>query len=417
MIKFATPPDMRVPPRSTESRGVVLVIAATAAAPVVLAGAGPLIVRFVAGVFVLIVLPVLLVNAKINWPQSTRLLESLLYSLALVVLGLLVGGLAINQALPLLGIARPLDRVPVAVTLLITLAGLGLWRPRRWRWHDGLSAESRIGPPAAAGWRDHLVVLCGLILAVGSRVGATRLNNGASGAVTTEILILAGLVIVMVFSWRRILPESTIVVTIYLLSLSLLFMTSLRGWFVTGHDVQVEFQMFELASEQGIWNVGSLRSPYNACLSVTILPTIIERTTGMADLYIFKTVFQLLYALCPVVIYLIARRFAGRSVAILAAIYFVAFPTYFSDMPFLNRQEVAFFFLGVALLLSTNEAVSIRTRKIGFVVFGVGVILSHYSTTDVLLGVLILSWIVTGSAQLPARAVRQRKRSALLSTR
>ena len=409
MIKFATPPDMRVLPRSNESRGVILVIAATAAAPVVLAGAGPLILRFVAGVFVLIVLPVLLVNAKINWPQSTRLLESLLYSLALVVLGLLVGGLAINQALPFLGIARPLDRVPVVVTLLIALAGLGLWRPRRWRWHDGLSAESRIGPPAAAGWRDHLVVLCGLILAVGSRVGATRLNNGASGAVTTAILILAGIVIVMIFSWRRILPESTIVVTIYLLSLSLLFMTSLRGWFVTGHDVQVEFQMFELASEQGIWNVGSLRSAYNACLSVTMLPTIIERTMGIADLYIFKTVFQLLYALCPVLIYLIARRFAARSVAILAAIYFVAFPTYFSDMPFLNRQEVAFFFLGVALLLSTNEAVSIRTRKIGFVVFGVGVILSHYSTTDVLLGVLILSWIVTGAARILRKLIRTRE--------
>ena len=70
--------------------------------------------------------------------------------------------------------------------------------------------------------------------------------------------------------------------TIYLLSLSLLLMTSLRGWFVTGHDIQREFRVFELASGQGVWNIESFPDAYNACLSVTILPTIIERTTGIS---------------------------------------------------------------------------------------------------------------------------------------
>jgi uncharacterized membrane protein len=423
MINVTTSRMMRVPPRSTEGRGgLVLVAAAAAAAAPVLTGAGPLILRFAAGLFLLIVLPVLLVNAKINWPRRTRLLESLLYSLALVVLGLMVGGLIINSALPLLGVARPLDRVPVVVTLLIALAGLGVWRPGRWRLYKGLSAESRTAASVGAGWRDQLALLCALILVVGSIVGPIRLNNGASGTVVTATLFLAAVVIVMVFSWRRILRESTIVVTIYLLSLSLLLMTSLRGWFVTGHDIQREFRVFELASDQGVWNVGSFREAYNACLSITILPTVIGRTTGIPDIYVFQTVFQLLYALCPVLIYLLARRFASRSVAILAAVYFVAFPTYFTDMPFLNRQEVAFFFMGVALLLITNQAVPIRTRKVGFVVFGIGVILSHYSTTYVLLGVLMLGWIVTGAttvvckliATSPGRHTRLRQRRACM---
>jgi uncharacterized membrane protein len=321
----------------------------------------------------------------------------------------MVGGLVINQALWVLGIARPLDRVPVVVTLLIALAGLGLWRPERWRWHDGLSADSRMATPTAGGWRDQLVLLCGLILVVGSVAGPIRLNNGASGAVTTAMLILAAIVIVMVFSWRQILHESTVAVTIYLLSLSLLLMTSLRGWVVTGHDVQREFRMFEMAAGQGVWSVESFRSAYNACLSVTILPTIIERTTGIPDIYIFKIAFQLLYALCPVLIYLMARRFASRSVAFLAAVYFVAFPTYFTDMPFLNRQEVAFFFLGVALLLITNRAVPIRTRRMGFFVFGVGVILSHYSSAYVLLGVLILGRILAGAALIGRELVAARQ--------
>jgi uncharacterized membrane protein len=410
MITVTTSRPIQAPPRRAGSRsGLILATAAFVSAARVLTGADPVIWQVVAGLLVLIVLPVVLVNAKINWPESTKLHESLLYSLALVVLGLMVGGLAINYVLPFLGIARPLDRLPVVVTLLIALAGLGLWRRERWRWHDGLSAENRTGTFVVVGWRGQLVLVVGAILVVGSVAGPIRLNNEAGGAVTTAMLILAAVLIVVVFSWRRILHESTILVTIYLLSLSLLLMTSLRGWFVTGHDIQREFRLFELASGQGVWNIESFRSAYNACLSVTILPTIIESTTRIPDLYIFKTVFQLLYALCPVLIYLIARRFAARSVAILAAVYFVAFPTYFSDMPFLIRQEVAFFFLGVALLLITNGTVSIRTRKIGFVVFGVGVILSHYSTTDVLLGVLILSWIVTGAARTFRKLIRTRE--------
>ena len=216
------------------------------------------------------------------------------------------------------------------------------------------------------------------------------------------MLIFGAVVIVMVFSWRSVLRESTIAVALYMLSLSLLLMTSLRGWYVTGHDIQREFRLFDLTAGQGIWSVDGFRSAYNACLSITILPTIIQRATGIPDLYVFKVVFQSLYALCPVLIYLIARRFASRAVAALAAVYFVAYPTYFGDMPFLNRQEVAFFFLGTAVLLMTNRAVAVRTRRVGFAVFGIGVVLSHYSTTYVLLAVLGLCWAFTLLRRLPS---------------
>ena len=118
-------------------------VAVAVSAVVLLIGAGPLILHLVAGLFLVIYVPVVLVNAKINWPESTKLHESLLYSLALVLLGLMVGGLAINEVLPFVGIARPLDRLPVVVTLLIALAGLAVWRRERWRWFDGLCPESR----------------------------------------------------------------------------------------------------------------------------------------------------------------------------------------------------------------------------------------------------------------------------------
>ena len=417
LINTMSRPDPISPP-SIDRAGLCMLLAATGSAFVVATGMGPLMVHVVAGLFLLIVIPVVLVNAKVDWPDGVKLHESLLYSLALVLLTVMLGGLAINALLPFLGVARPLDRVPVAVSLIIAVACLGLWRARRWRWHNGRSAAIGTAVSASTGWRDQLVLSCAVLVAVGARVGPIRLNNGASGSVTTAALILAAIVIVMAFSWRRILRESTIVATIYLLSLSLLLMTSLRGRFITGHDIQREFRVFELTSTQGIWNIEAFRDSYNACLSINILPTIIARVTGIPDLYIFKTIFQLLFALCPVLVYLISRRFAARSVAILAAVYFVTFPAYFGDMPFLNRQEVAFFFLGVALLLITDPVITTRKRKIGLVVFGLGIVLSHYSTTYVLLGVLIVSWMGISFAKLfrkiksrTHRGARHRKKS------
>ncbi|MFZ0832471.1 MAG: DUF2206 domain-containing protein [Mycobacterium sp.] len=350
-----------------------------------------------------------LVNAKVNWPSGIRLRESLVYSLALVVLALMVGGLALNYILPHFGVARPLDRVPVVVALLTALIGLGFWRISRWRLYDGLSAGSRQSITRVRGRRDQTVLVVGAILIVGSVAGPIRLNNGAGGFVATATLVLGAVMIVGVFRWRQSLYESTVLLALYALSLSLLLMTSLRGWFVTGHDVQREFRLFELASGQGIWNVDSLRSAYNACLSITILPTIVERVTGIPDLYIFKVVFQALFALCPVLIYLIARRFSSKSVALLAAVYFVAYPTYFGDMPFMNRQEIAFFFLGTAILVMTNGSVPVRTRRIGFAVFGAGVVLAHYSTAYVMLGIIAVCWIVTRVMPIVLRLSRTRK--------
>jgi uncharacterized membrane protein len=385
-------------PSGTEGRGdLVLVIAAQLSAALVLTGMCPLVVHIVAGLFLLIVLPVMLVNAKINWPENTKLCEALVYSLALVMLGIMVGGLVINELLPHVGVARPLDRVPVVVTLLIALTALAVWRHKRWRLYDGHFPAKRARVYPAIGRRDQALLLAGALIVVGSVAGAFRLNNGAGNSVTIATLILAAVVIVAVFSWRKRVNESTITVTIYLLSLSLLLMTSLRGWFITGHDIQREFRVFDIASRAGVWHMAWFRDAYNACLSLNILPTIIERTTGIPEPYIYKAVFQLLFALCPVLVYLIARRFASKPVSILGAVYFIAFPTYFSDMPFMNRQEVAFFFLGTALLLITNHDLPIRARQIAFVIFGIGIILSHYSTTYVLLSVLVLGWIFTGA--------------------
>src|SRR5258708_5028426 len=159
-------------------------------------------------------------------------------------------------------------------SLSIALTGLALWRRRRWRLFDGLGLQSRTVMYVEFGTRDRLMLIMGAVLVVGSVAGAIRLNNDAGGGVTTTMIVVAVVVIVCLFAWRRILNGVTIGTTTYFLSLALLLMTSFRGWFVSGHAIQLELRMFQMTSSQGLWDIGLFRAPYNACLSITILPTI-----------------------------------------------------------------------------------------------------------------------------------------------
>ena len=72
---------------------------------------------------------------------------------------------------------------------------------------------------------------------------------------------------------------------------------------------------------------------------------------------------QLVFALVPVMTYLLARRFLPRVLALVAATLTMAFPTFFTDMPYLVRQEVAFFFLALLLLAATEPAASTRWTR------------------------------------------------------
>ena len=76
-------------------------------------------------------------------------------------------------------------------------------------------------------------------------------------------------------------------------------------------------------------------------------------------------------------------------------------------MPFLNRQEMALIFVAVAILAITNPRWSRRRRQAALIVATVGMEISHYSTTYVFLGTLVIAWIA-GQLVLVGRFRRKR---------
>ena len=311
--------------------------------------------------------------------------ERMVVAVAATLLLLLLTELVIDLVGPDLGLAHPLGTWPVLGTgdaIDLILGALALPRIPR---HLG-----RAQPP---GWRAWLSV-GGAFLAVPlAAMGAVRLDNGAGGGLATVTIGLTMVVLFALFRWRDELPAWAVPLSIYCVSLALLFMTSLRGWYTTGHDVQQEMQVFLATAARGRWMVID-GNGYNGCLSITILPTVLLRWTRVSDPYIFKVFFQALYASVPVTTYYVARRFSSEGVAILSCVYFVGFVSFVQDMPMLNRQEIAFvfFFAAVLLLISTEHG---RWQRWGgFSVLGVGTVLSHYSTTYFGIGMLGLALVL-----------------------
>jgi uncharacterized membrane protein len=179
-----------------------------------------------------------------------------------------------------------------------------------------------------------------------------------------------------------------------MIGLSILFSTSLRGWFITGHDIHHEFRVFQTTSSNSLWPVRTQSGdPYNSCLSITILPTIITKITTISAMYVYKFIFQIIFAFSLIPVYFFIKKISNERKALIGSFLFVSFPTFINDMPFLNRQEIAFVFFNL-LILTNFLKIKRRPKIILTIVFLIGIIISHYSSSYAMIGVLVPSLII-----------------------
>jgi uncharacterized membrane protein len=130
-------------------------------------------------------------------------------------------------------------------------------------------------------------------------------------------------------------------------------------------------------------------NPYNACLSINILPTVLKVLTNMNNEYIFKLYYSLIGSVIPLLIYVVTKKFLQKQYAFYATLLFT-FQTFFLLMIGSARQEVAilFFFLAVMALFSSFEGKSLQKKAL-FLILIISTIVSHYTTSYVALTVII----------------------------
>jgi uncharacterized membrane protein len=321
--------------------------------------------------------------------NGKTIVERISLSAGFGTLAILILGLGINELLPILGIVKPLSLTPfMAVYNLAILPILMTPYIRNRRYID------RFVPPKVS-IKDSFFIIISLILPVLAVMGAISLTNNSTNLFALFSYILIGIYSFGVFVANKKLSTDKLAIALFLISLSLLFMNSFRGWYNTGHDIQREFYVFNLTKMNGLWDMSLYEDPYNACLSLTILPTIYSITTKINDYFIFKILYQILFSFTVVNIFYLLRRYFSKSLAYIAAILFLFFPTFMTDMPMLNRQELAFLFLSMMLYMLFDNSIS-KTKRTVLVAFaGSGIVLSHYSTSYLVAALIMLTYVGT----------------------
>jgi len=322
--------------------------------------------------------------------RFTVWLANLVASFALGVLMLMLTSLAANQFLPLMGVARPLEFVGVfgawqlGTLSLIVAASFRNLAP----------LQLRFQPMAARSW---LFVVATAALPGMAVLGAFRLNNGGDGLAALITLGYAAVLVVWVIAGRRRLPDAALAWFVFVLGLAVLLMTSFRGWDITGHDVVREFRVYNLTHTAARWNVASFRDAYNACLSITILPQAYNVFLQVSGILVFKLLLQVIFAACPVVVFLLLRHYLSKLGALTGCLFFISYSTFVNDAAMLTRQGVAYLFFALALFVVLDWRQT-KAHKLLFLICSLGVILSHYSTTYLFVALFTMAvackWVI-----------------------
>lgn len=325
-------------------------------------------------------------------------------ALALTVLALMVGGLALNTVLPWLGDPHPLASAPVLCFVDAFNAAIIIACPRCLR--TGHLRRAPLGgmEKVAIG-----LTATGVLLAV---AGTVRLNNDAGGGLAELALGVTAAAALLVLFFSRQVRRNVIMLCLYGIALAVLYQTSLRGWYTTGHDIQVEYRTFLLVHQAQRWSASAAGTSYDACLSITILPQMLWQLTRVATPYVYKVDFPLMFAAAPVALFEMSWRMFGRRLGVASALLFIAFPTFVDDIVFLNRQEIAFLFVSVILALAFSGGANLGARRALIGCCLAGMALAHYSTSYVFLGTLVIGAIGLVASKTVCRllaASRQRQ--------
>ena len=327
--------------------------------------------------------------------RTSSSVEYFLYAMGTSLAFLILGGLVINDALPVLGVTAPLSIVPLVGAFWIgmsILGGIVLWRCRSQRFHITTRRPDSV---------QFIMVLVSFLLLLMSIGGANILNNHGSGAVSITMLFGIAVYIIVTVLLRKHFTTSGYAISIFTLSLSLLFMYSLRSWHILGWDIHQEFAVFQATYRNHRWRMSYFpHQPYNSCLSITILPTIVQLFTHLSGEYVFKLADQLIFAVVPVAVFGIARRYMEQSLAFLAALAFSSQTWFYEQMPALIRQEVAFVSFVLLILVIFDKVISKRVSVALFYTFTAALVLSHYSTAYVWVILLLLGYGASQIARL-----------------
>ena len=264
---------------------------------------------------------------------------------------ILLIGLGLNSLYPL--ISKPLSLFPLLVTFNATIIILSVIAYRINREEFDIKRVFNFSLDA----KDKLVspMIFSIIFPFLAFFGTYLMNTANNNSLLLFMLFLVPVYFVVIIGLRNKISNSTYPFAILMVSLSFFLIHGLTSNYLIGRDNHWEFFCFNYTMLNFHWDQAIYNNALNNCLSITILPTIYSVLMSVKGVYVFKIVFGFIGSIIPLIIYLISKKYLGSKYALFAALI-VLFQMNFIELLSLIRQEIAFifFFLAVMVLFDTE---------------------------------------------------------------
>lgn len=328
-------------------------------------------------------------------PVNLKKVEEFIMSISISVAILMLIGLLLNSCYPFIN--APISLFPIIVTLnLFILILIFVFYIKG----DLLDFTSQFNEIKfnEINYLSIFSFFLPLLTILGSYLMNTYSNNWLL------LITLISIPFYVIFLIRKNASESAYIYALFNISLTLLLMNSLPSNYLIGRDIHWEYYELKQVLTNQRWIIGSsLRGAYNACLSITLLPSIYKLLLDVPSVFIFKVYYAFFGAVLPLCVYVTSKNvLSDEKLSFLACLAFI-FQLYFVFLLGCCRQVLALLFFSSAVLVFTLYIEKIY-KRILFIFFLFAMILSHYATSYIFFIMLfVIPLISHGSQNLTRR--------------
>jgi uncharacterized membrane protein len=332
-----------------------------------------------------------LIFSKILRFEKTSTALNVVMRVGLSIAFLMLAGLVVNQLFPLVGINPPLTSSNLQITInVLMLFGVFLAIKR---------GGTQLNWPVISLPKISIILIIIPILSV---FGALIVNIYNSNLVILFDLVLIAILFSVVVVSSRFLSPKFYSLFILSISIAIILQSSLISYNIVtfGSDIPSEYLAYTNTQQNMQWSIANPISGdagfgrYNSMLSITILPTMYFEMLGIDSAIIFKLIFPLLFSLVPVCLYFLWKSRIGEKYALVSTFLFMAQATFFTEMLGLARQMIAELFFVLLLFVILSKDMKYLPKLACFLVFGTGLIVSHYALAEIFLFFAICSILI-----------------------
>jgi len=355
--------------------------------PVLRQISGFIFLTFIPGFLILLVL-------KLN---RLGLLEKIVLSVGLSVAFSMFFGLAVNSSLLALGYTKPLSTVSLLIsfsTATVILAVIAYIRNK-----DITFSNLKLSA------KEKALLIVPSLFPLLSIVGMHIMNLTDNNVLLMVLLFLIPAYVIFIAFYQNKVPQRLYPSLVYLIGISLLLMLSLRSNHIIGSDMHEWYYIFQITLDNLHWSIlgpGIL----DACLSISLLPSIYQMFLNINLEYLFKVLYSLLFSISPLVVYIISKKYIGGFYAFIASVFFMAQTTFLWTTG-ISNTNMAILLFALAIMVLFHDGIGGVTSRLLFIIFATSCIVSHYSTSYVFLFILLLTWI--GMLIIPRIMHRERE--------